>query len=276
MSQISSSNSCGASGAPSWARPRRRWSTSPSYVVERITRLERLEALRGEWLQLWRRTDTSPFQAPGAVLAWARTHAPDRTGAVIVRDHGLLVAVAPIFSWRGTLPLAGTGPTDDGDVLIEPERADVADLLLREMARTAEARDLLRIELQQLRPTSPLLRAGVPGGWRQERFPGDVCPVAPVLGRDGLGGLPPRRRRKFEAARRRAERDGPVARILTVTADDLSACSEALFELHAARWRSRGGPGMPPRAADAGLRAPAPLRTRGGQSAEAARAAPGR
>ena len=160
-------------------RPRRR---SGRLAPTWVSTLDELAALRDEWRALWLRSDATPFQAPGAVLAWARTHAPDRTRALAIREDGVLVALAPVFSWEGALLLAGTGPTDYGDAVVERGRRDVADHVLEELARHAERSGLSRISLQQLRPVSLLLAAGAPEGWRQSRAPGDACPVAPLLG----------------------------------------------------------------------------------------------
>ncbi len=215
-------------------------------VVERIGGLAALEPLRQEWLALWARAEATPFQAPGAVLAWARSHAPDRTFAVAIRERGRLAGLAVVFSWRGTLLLAATGPTDYGDVLVEPGRPELADLLLSEMARgaQAQAQALVRMELRQLRAGSALLHARAPAGWREARGPDETCPVAPVLGPSGLDGLPARRRRKFEAFRRRAERDGPPAAFTTADSRSLAPAVAQLFRLHAARWERRGEAGV--------------------------------
>ena len=199
------------------------WRRARAGVVEStwVHDLDALEALRGEWLELLARSRATPFQSPGAILSWARTHAADRTRALVLREDGVMRALVPVFSWEGALLLAGTGPTDYNDGVFEDGRRDLADRALDEVARHAQGAGLARIELRQLRPSSLLLAAGLPAGWRQRRAPDDPCPVAPIEGVDGLGAMPPRRRRKFEAARRRAERDGPAAQFATAGAGSI-------------------------------------------------------
>lgn len=80
-----------------------------------------IEDLREEWRALWQRCPSAtPFQAPEWLLSWARTHAPGRTAAVTLRVGGRLAGVLPVFCWEGAMLLAGTGPSDYGDLLIEP------------------------------------------------------------------------------------------------------------------------------------------------------------
>ena len=211
--------------------------------LERVAGLEALESLRAEWAALWAQDPVcTPFGHPAWLLPWARTHAPDRTEAAAVRRDGALVALAPVFTWEGALLLAGTGPSDYGEAPVAPDAPGAADLLLAALAERA-AELGCRLDLQQLRPESPLATAAAPAGWRETATAGEVCPVAPVLGPDGVGAMPGKWRRKLGYTRRRAidaggwtsERAGPE------TLDEIAA---ALLELHAQRWRSRGEGGV--------------------------------
>lgn len=210
---------------------------------EIIAGLPSLEVLRREWERLWAADPiATPFGHPAWLLPWERTHAPERTRAVALRSGGELVALAPVFDWEGALLLAGTGPSDYGEALFAPGIAETANALLAGLAEHAGSAGL-RLDLQQLRPESPLASAAAPDRWAEARAAGDICPVAPVIGPEGVGAMPGKWRRKLGYTRRRAldiggwtsERAGPAT---------LPEITEALFALHAQRWRSRGEGGV--------------------------------
>jgi CelD/BcsL family acetyltransferase involved in cellulose biosynthesis len=147
-----------------------------------------------------------------------------------------------VFVWEGALLLAGTGPSDYGEALFKPGAEGAADALLAALAEHAGAGGL-RLDLQQLRPENRLAQAGAPDGWAETVEAGEVCPVAPVLGPEGVGAMPGKWRRKLGYTRRRAldmggwtsECAGP---------ETLPEITEALFALHGQRWRSRGQGGV--------------------------------
>jgi CelD/BcsL family acetyltransferase involved in cellulose biosynthesis len=212
--------------------------------VEALGSLAGLEAVRGEWTELWARTPgATPFEHPAWVLPWARTHAPDRTSAVAVRSGGALVGFAPVFSWRGSLFLAATGPSDRGDALIAPEGEAVAPALLEAIAGEADAAGCGVIDLKQLPPGSALLSAPAPSGWRSRVEEGDPCPVAPLFGPEGLGAMPGKWRRKLGYTRRKAAELGGYA-IETPCERTLPVLRQALERLHAERWSARGETGV--------------------------------
>lgn len=203
-----------------------------------------LETLGPEWTALWAlQPDPSPFVHPAWTRAWARTHAPGRARAVAVRRDGELVGLAPFFDWDGAVLLAGTGPSDHGDALVAPGAAEATDVLLAGLADAA-AGGGLRIDLQQLRPTSPLLTACTPPGWRSQTLDGDVTPVAPLQGPEGTGAMPAKWRRKLGYTRRRAEDHGGWTTRRAADAAAVERGLTALERLHAARWESRGETGV--------------------------------
>jgi CelD/BcsL family acetyltransferase involved in cellulose biosynthesis len=211
--------------------------------LEVVPSLGALEGLCAEWAALWARDPhATPFGHPAWLLPWARTHAPDRTRALALRRGGELVALAPVFDWEGALLLAGTGPSDYGEALIAPGWPDAPDILLAGLAAHAGEASL-RLDLQQLRPEAPLAGAARPAGWRETTAPGEVCPVAPVIGPEGVGAMPGKWRRKLGYTRRRALDQGgwTSERSAPDTRDEIA---EALLELHAQRWRSRGEGGV--------------------------------
>lgn len=220
----------------------RRPADAPVFEVERLSGLAALEALRPEWTGLWTAADPTPFQHPAWLLPWARTHAPDRVHAVAARQAGALTALLPLFTWRGSLYLAGAGPSDYGAALFAPGAEAVATELLAEAAGLAAEAGCGAIELPQLRPDDPLLAAAVPAGWESRTEPDMVCPVAPLLGPDGLDAVPKLWRKKLAYAHRKTERFGAYA-VETATADTLEELWSALEAAHAARWRERGEDG---------------------------------
>lgn len=201
-----------------------------------------LAGLGGEWAALWRRCpQATPFQAPEWLLPWARYHAPSRCGAVALRMDGRLVGLAPVFCWEGALLLAGTGPSDHGDALIEPGSHGQAALLLSALPAAApEPFD--RLDLQQLAPHSPLLSAALPAGWREERRAGHECHVAPLGGEHGLAALSGRRRENWRYALRRLQREG--GRIGLAGPGETGEAMADLLRLHGLRWRARGEEGV--------------------------------
>ena len=212
--------------------------------AELVEGLEALEALRPEWDALWRRDPWStPFGHPAWLLPWARTHAPDRTTAVTVREGGALAGLLPVFSWEGALLLAGTGPSDYGEAVFAPDAAGAAEAALAGLAAHARRSACARIDLQQLRPGTPLATAPAPSGWSETQEPGDVCPVAPVLGPEGVGAMPGKWRRKLGYTRRRALDAGGWTSS-RAEAGDLADIGAALLDLHAQRWRARGEGGV--------------------------------
>lgn len=203
---------------------------------------EGLSALEAEWDALWRRCPrATPFESPAWLLPWARHHAPGRCGAAALRGEGRLVALAPVFCWEGALLLAGTGPSDRADALIEPGFEAGAPRLLALLPEAAPG-PFDRLDLRQLPAGSPLLAAAAPQGWREERAPGEACHVAPLPGGDGLGALSPRRRENWRHAVRRLGREG--AEIGLATGAGVGPAVRDLLRLHALRWAARGEAGV--------------------------------
>lgn len=210
---------------------------------ELVPSLSALEALRPEWAALWARDpQATPFGHPAWLLPWARTYAADRARGLALRAGGELIALAPVFEWEGALLLAGTGPSDYGEALFAPEAAGTAEAMLAALAEHAGQAGL-RLDLQQLRPESPLAGAAAPTRWRETAEAGEVCPVAPLIGPEGVGAMPGKWRRKLGYTRRRALDQGGWTSE-RATAETLKPAAEALFDLHGQRWRSRGEAGV--------------------------------
>ena len=216
---------------------------APARSVEVLGSLSELAALRTEWWTLWHaQPQPVPFLSPSWLLCWARHYAPDRTRAIAVREHGVLIALLPFFSWRGELLLVGTGPSDYGDALIAPGRGELASVLLDALAAAAGALGCARIDLQQLHPDSPLLRAPTPQGWQSEVRDGDLCTIARAHGDEGLGCINGKTRRNLRLAQRNLEREGDVV-IAPLEKSEWRGAARTLEWLHGRRWRQRGESG---------------------------------
>ena len=201
-----------------------------------------LAALRDEWAALWRRCPAAtPFGAPEWVLPWARHYAPGRCGAVALRLAGRLAALVPVFCWEDAMLLAGTGPSDYGEALLEPGHEGAASALLTALP-DVPCGAFERIDLRQLPPDSPFLDARAPDGWTEERRSDEPCHVAPLHGEDGLGAASRRRRSGWRYAMRRLGREAGAVEL--VPTGEAAAATADLVRLHGLRWRDRGEPGV--------------------------------
>ncbi len=213
-------------------------STLGRAVIVEVARPDALRSLESQWDALWRRCPrATPFQAPAWLLSWAAHFAPERCSAALLRAEGRLVGLAPIFCWEGSLLLAGTGPSDRGDALIEPGYEAEAPRLLAALPDAAPE-NFDRIDLQQLAPDSPLLAATPPDGWSEERQPGDACLIAPLHGEQGLGAASGRQRSHWRHALRHLERRG--GNVGLVPPDEIGPAVEDLLRLNALRWGAEG------------------------------------
>lgn len=207
-------------------------------AVSVITESEELEALAPQWDALWRASaNVTPFQSPHWLLPWWRSFGSDSPYVIASSTNGKLDALAPLYILRDpdsdeSLGMfLGTGISDYLDVL--GEASSLAEALM-----TA---DCQLWDLQQLRPTSPLLSMPFADGWSDNVEDQDPCPV---LALDQLEqSQSTHAKKKLRYYRRCAERLGEV-RYESATHETLDALLELLFELHAARWQRRGLPGV--------------------------------
>ncbi len=216
-------------------------------AVETLTSFEELQSLEGPWTELWRRhPSATPFQSPQWILPWYRHFGSGEILTIAARQNGALEAIAPLLILRDDDDpseslgmLLGSGNSDYIDVLTSDDR--FAGTLLSRLASA----DCAMWDLQQLRSNSPLLRAAPPDGWDDVVEDHDVCLVLPIEGAgQNLENLASTHfRKKLRYYRRSLEREGRVT-IETPTPETVDDFMTTLFDLHAARWKQRGLPGM--------------------------------
>jgi len=208
-----------------------------------ITTPEELERLRPEWLELWRRSpNATPFQSPMWLLPWWHAFGSDELSTIVTRDaSGTLTGLLPLYIARDeddSLGMfLGTGNSDYLDMIGNGDAAP----LLAELA----GRDCAMWDLQELRPSSPLLTAPLPDGFSDQVLDHDRCPILPI---EGAGAelenlISTHFRKKIRYYRRALARIAPVS-TACATADTLDEFLDALYELHAARWQKRNQPGV--------------------------------
>jgi CelD/BcsL family acetyltransferase involved in cellulose biosynthesis len=208
--------------------------------TEVITTIEELNALEPAWLALCRRTPgITPFQTPMWLLPWWRAFGSNDLAVIAARTDDHLDALAPLYILRDddsdeSLGLfLGTGISDYLDVL-----GDAA-LVIDEMAKL----NCQLWDLQQLQPSSSVLRAPLPDGFSDNVEDQEACPVLSFDGKafENLGST--HFQKKLRYYRRALEKTGTIT-IETPTTETLDDLLTSLFDLHAARWRKRDLPGL--------------------------------
>lgn len=212
--------------------------------TEILTTTESLLALEPQWNDLWLRDSAAtPFQSPQWLLPWWQHFGGSEPYVVTQRDGDQLVALAPLYILRDedeSLGMwIGTGISDYLDLLTSGG-ADIA-AVVEAIGRA----DCQMWDLQQLRPSSPIVSATAPSSWSDNLEDQEACPVLPIGGADaGLDHLISTHfRKKLRYYRRALERLGPVV-YENATEANVDELLTALFELHAARWKRRGLPGV--------------------------------
>lgn len=215
-------------------------------TVDVLTTTAELENAASEWDALWRRSPSAtPFQSPHWCLPWWTRFGSHDPFAVAVRSNGRLDAFAPLYILRDddtgeSLGMfIGTGVTDYLDAVVAPD-VDASPLV-----EAMTAADCQLWDLQQMRPSSPLLATPVPAPWSDNVEEMDACPVLPIgnAGEELENLLSTHARKKLRYFRRSVEREGSVS-YENATAENLDELLNALFELHGLRWQRRGLPGV--------------------------------
>ncbi len=209
--------------------------------MQLVTTTGDLESIIPQWEALWRQAPrATPFQSPQWLLPWWKHFGSGGELAVACSPD----ALAPLYvlrdedSGESLGMFLGTGISDYLDVLTMDE--DAAPLIAKIAEVSCQVWDL-----QQLRPSSPVLTATLPEGWSESREEMEPCPVVSIenAGEELSGLLSPHARKKLRYYRRLAEREASVS-YERATAENLDELLTALYELHAARWKQRGLPGV--------------------------------
>lgn len=220
------------------------------FQIDEITDMKGLESLRGEWEELWKRSDKTPFQSPGWLVSWWRHFGGEGLWAITLRRGGELKGVAPLFIHRGPggirrVYFIGTGISDYLDFVVDKEvEQEAVDAVFSHIKENSSRWDIC--DMQELRSDATVLRC------RSKEFSyclyeHEVCPVIslPAGIRDLYAGLllPGPYGVRRNRHQKKAERAGAV-RIERADGENNGDLMETLFLLHSRRWTSRGGAGV--------------------------------
>jgi CelD/BcsL family acetyltransferase involved in cellulose biosynthesis len=207
-----------------------------------VDSLAALEALHGEWEQLWQQSQARPFQSPAWLVPWCRHIARGRIASIAVRDvRGDLAGLAPLYvhvdeQGRRQLFPIGIATTDSLDLLARPGHENQVAHAVVTHAAAMGGWDIF--EAPQLEAGALLRRGRWPSQWASETA---ACEPNPVLSLRAP--LPSSLSRKIAYARRRL---GQAGRVEYETADAHGApvLLDTLARLHARRWAERDLPGV--------------------------------
>jgi CelD/BcsL family acetyltransferase involved in cellulose biosynthesis len=219
------------------------------FAADRIADAEAFAALGPEWWDLWRRAPSATlFLSPAWLIPWWRHFHPGELFAVTVRHGQRLVGLAPFYIEDGVLGRrilpVGISLSDYLDVLLEPAYAEPAgqvlvDCVANEWGRWDEW------DLEELPPEAAALSLPAPRGCEESCGAQSACPVLEFQAdaRAIWDFVPARKRRDANLARNRAARRGEVT-IEQADGAGAPAILDLLFDLHRARWQSRGEAGV--------------------------------
>jgi len=208
-------------------------------ATEVYTSPSALSSLRYEWLSLYREAvGVTPFQSPAWLIPWYEVWGQDRTHLVVARDDkGGVIGILPAVRTAQGLELAGSGVGDYLAPLLSASSTTLA----------AQACDLaldgVACGFHDV-PMGVPWAVSNPAAWTARRASTMLSIPLPAtfdLFRQSLSaGL----RRNLRRYRERLEREADVEFGTVEDLADLPDVLEALFELHAARWRERHESGV--------------------------------
>jgi CelD/BcsL family acetyltransferase involved in cellulose biosynthesis len=188
-----------------------------------------------------------PFQHPDWLLAWWRHIGRGELFVLAIHDGADLVGLAPFYIHSDVttatrqLTLLGNGVSDTCDVLLDPSHAGAERALAERLLNPRGCWNAC--DLRDLPAHSRLIptvgRAN--GASLQDDQPCVVLALSEWA--HGADPLPARIRMDLRRRHRRAEELGPV-RLELAGPQDVVPALEAVFDLHAARWRARGERGI--------------------------------
>lgn len=222
-------------------RPPKRFGRSGQtpLTLDELRTAEQLDAIAPEWTALCDECpDGTPFQRPEWLLSWERHLSFGGEPRVITfRRNGRLVGLLPLElrhqpGGSRVLSLLGAGVTDHLDMLVLPG-VSLELPLLAHLHQTRRQWDAL--ELEALRPSSPLLALRFPEDWADEVAGGIASPVLRLP--------PPSTPANLRRAGARLGRL-PKARWLRANPSNVDDLLEAFIELHGQRWSGVGERGV--------------------------------
>jgi CelD/BcsL family acetyltransferase involved in cellulose biosynthesis len=221
-----------------------------------VTHPGELEKMRSAWQAVFSADPAaSVYQSWEWQEAWWR-HFGARKRLHLLRfvEEGRLVGLAPLYVSRHLctpfrrLAWCGTGPSDYLGLLAEPGRHAECAVKLFQHLRQWRGYDLA--DLQQLAPENPVLHEAEhrisqaePGIATAEMEPCPMLPLAETWEATAAQ-LGKKTRSNIGYYERLLLRDHPAAETRLTSAEELEEAMDALFELHQARWRGRGLPGV--------------------------------
>jgi CelD/BcsL family acetyltransferase involved in cellulose biosynthesis len=200
-----------------------------------------------EWRELWERCpNATTFQRPEWIISWIDTFRPSEPLILELREDGKLVGVAPFLIYEDgsqrILGLMGGGVSDYLDILVEPDGCQQT--LSEIMAFITQSKfDWDLLSLTDLPAASTLLKFAGESGLKPSHH--DVCTdLALPSGVEHLKNVISKHKyENLRNARSRMRRSGE-GQIELATQETLNEFLDALFELHAMRWKEFGESGV--------------------------------
>ncbi len=193
--------------------------------------------------------DLTPFQLPEWLLTWWRHFGSGQLRVLVFRHGDLINGVVPCFlhDWQGLrqITLIGSGISDYVEPAISPESCSAVVEHLRAYLQSGSDWDLCN--WQDLSFNTPL--RGLASTVTDET----ECYVLHLQGNfeEYWGARSKSLRQNVRRDRQKAELRAPLNFEVLSRAD--AEAMEALIQLHAARWRKHGQPGMIDRNSSAGF-----------------------
>lgn len=208
--------------------------------IDLIDSLDGLHEFAPEWSQFLRLTPPpTPFQTPEWMLTWWSNFGSGKLHVLVFREDRRPAGVLPCFliEWnnRRQLTLIGSGISDYLDPVFDPQhRSAILDALWLHLESQA---DWEICDWQDLSADSPLRALGpmVPD------TPCSAVELAHSVG-DFFSSRPHGLKRNLRRYREKAQAIGPLT--FQVVHDADPALISAFIDLHRARWRRSGQPGV--------------------------------
>lgn len=214
-----------------------------------------LEKLRPEWDSLLERSRNSAiFQTPQWLLPYYGYYGTRQMRTLAVRNQGVLVGLAPLeIAHMYGLPLKrlqfiGNGATDYLDFILDSSHEpEVLEILISYLEKKSNCWDIM--DLQQIPEGSPTIAYWknriTKGPLKTSISPEEPCPILPLPDSwdTFLQSLGKKTRWNIRYYERVARRDHDL-QIAPLADYEIKEGMDALFRLHANRWRKRGLPGV--------------------------------